>query len=81
MSIREVVTAYTLISKLEKLDYFNQLVMQGILPSNWKTYKEIYDFYLDEKEKEKGKQLITNVAEKFNISERSVYLIVQKMEN
>ena len=76
-----MVTAYTLISKLEKLDYFNQLVMQGILPSNWKTYKEIYDFYLDEKEKEKGKQLITNVAEKFNISERSVYLIVQKMEN
>ena len=76
-----MVTASTLISKLEKLDYFNELVMQGILPSNWKTYKEIYDFYLDEKEKEKGKQLITNVAEKFNISERSVYLIVQKMEN
>ena len=72
---------YNLISKLEKLPYFNELLMQGILPLNWKNYKEIYEFYLIEKETEKGKQLITNVAENFNISERSVYLIVQKMEN
>lgn len=71
---------YQLISKLEKLDYFNELLSNGIIPTNWATYKEIYEFYLIEKETEKGKQLITNVAEKFNISDRSVYLIVQKME-
>lgn len=71
---------YELISKLEKLPYFNELLKQGILPSNWSVYKSIYDYYLQEKEKTKGKQLITNVAEKFNISDRSVYLIIQKME-
>lgn len=72
---------YELISKLEKLPYFNKLLMQGILPTNWKNYKDIYEFYLVEKKSEKGKQLITNVAEKYKISERSVYLIVQKMES
>lgn len=71
---------YELISKLEKLPYFNELLKQGILPLNWKNYKDIYEFYLLEKKKEKGKQLVTNVAENFRISDRSVYLIVQKME-
>ena len=73
-------STYELISKLEKLDYFHDLLRQGILPSNWSTYKTIYDYYLEEKENLKGKQLITTVADKFNISDRSVYLIIQKME-
>ena len=72
---------YQLISKLEKLDYFNELLKQGVLPSNWLTYKDIYEFYLEEKKvTKKRKQRITNVAEKFRVSERSVYLIIQKME-
>jgi hypothetical protein len=76
-----MVANYELILQLEKLDYFNKLVKKGILPLSWKNYKEIYEFYLVEKNKEKGKQLVTNVAEQFKISERSVYLIIQKMEN
>ena len=71
---------YELISKLEKLDYFNELLMKGILPLSWKTYKEVYEFYLKEKKKEKGRELVDNVAAKFKISIRSVYAIVQKME-
>ena len=71
---------YSLITKLEKLPYFKDLLKQGVVPFNWTTYKNVYEFYLKEKETEKGKQLVTNVAEKFKISERSVYLIVKKME-
>ncbi len=70
---------YDLISKLEKLEYFPQLLKSGIIPINWVDYKVIYEFYLKEREKQKGKQLITNVAEEFNVSDRTVYLIVQKM--
>lgn len=80
---------YQLISKLEKLDYFNELLKQGIVPTNWATYKEIYEHYLGEIQKLKDsrwsakktyRQAKCNTAERFNISERSVYLIVQKME-
>ena len=71
---------YELIAKLEQLDYFNDLLKQGIVPINWTTYKQIYEFYQQEKQHAKGKQLITNVSEKFKISERSVYAIIQKME-
>ena len=71
---------YELIVKLEKLDYFKDLLKQGIIPLNWTNYKQIYEFYQHEKKHAKGKQLITNVSEKFKISERSVYAIIQKME-
>lgn len=71
---------HELIKKLEELDYFPELLKSGIIPMNWVDYKVIYEFYLSEKQKTKGKQLITNVAEEFSISERGVYLIVQKMK-
>jgi hypothetical protein len=85
-----MVANYELILQLEKLDYFNKLVKKGILPLSWKNYKEIYEFYLVEKNKLKlnkwtkkktFRQAKSNTSEKFNISERSVYLIIQKMEN
>ena len=85
-----MVANYELILELEKLDYFNKLVKKGILPLSWKNYKEIYEFYLVEKNKLKlnkwtkkktYRQAKSNTSEKFRISERSVYLIIQKMEN
>lgn len=81
---------YELILELEKANFFNKLVSRGILPLSWKTYKEVYEFYLVEKNKLKMnkwtkkktyRQAKSNTSEKFNISERSVYLIIQKMEN
>ena len=75
-----MVSKYKLLEKLEKLNYFNELLKQGIIPINWLTYKQIYEFYCQEKQNEKGKQLITNVAEEFKISESSVYDIVKKMK-
>jgi len=75
------VRTYELIAKLSQLDYFKDLLKQGIVPVNWTNYKQIYEFYQQEKQHAKGKQLVTNVCEKFKISESSVYAIIKKMED
>lgn len=72
--------AYELIKELEQLPYFNQLLKSGLLPINWIDYKVIYEFYLNELKVQDSKtQALTNTSTEFNISERSVYLIIQKM--
>lgn len=57
---------------------------------NWIDYKMIYEYYCTEVEtlrackwnnKTVKRQAKENTAEKFNISERSVYLIIQKMKS
>lgn len=80
LSARKMV-AYELMKELEELPYFKDLLKQGIVPVNWLDYKVIYEFYLKESDKESGKQLVTNVANEFNISERLVYKIVKRMRD
>ena len=79
---------YELISKLEKLDYFNSLLKGGIIPVNWIDYKVIYEWYLNELKRlsPSGKptpkikrQAKSNTAEEYSISEVQVYRIIQKM--
>lgn len=72
--------AYELMKELEQLPYFKDLLKQGIVPMSWIDYKVIYEFYLVESKKETGIQLISNVANEFNVSERLIYKIVQKMK-
>lgn len=74
--------AYELIEKLESLPYFNELLKRGLVPINWVDYKVIYEFYQSELPKyKKRQQALTNTADEFDVSERSVYLIIQKMKN
>jgi hypothetical protein len=74
-------STYELINKLEKLDYFNDLLKSGLVPLNWLDYKLIYEFYKEERKKDQlKKQALTNTADEFNVSERTVYLIIQKMK-
>ncbi|WP_417867958.1 hypothetical protein [Xanthomarina gelatinilytica] len=79
---------YDLINKLESLPYFNTLLKQGIIPMNWVDYKVIYEFYCSELERLKRekyragsikRQAKENTAAEYSISERSVYLIIEKM--
>jgi hypothetical protein len=81
---------YELLTKLENLPYFQDLLNKGIIPINLFKNKEIYEFYLAEKnklqlnkwtKKKTFRQAKSNTSEKFKISERSVYLIIQKMES
>lgn len=75
-------TAYKLIQQLEDEGKLNSLLSRGIVPINWVDYKLIYEYYQGQAEKEqKRMQAITNTAEEFNISERSVYVIIQKMRS
>lgn len=81
-----IMAAYELIKELEALPYFNDLLKAGIVPVNWIDYKVIYEFYVRELKRLKAlkepncKGLAkTNTADEYKISERSVYLIIQKM--
>lgn len=72
---------YELIQELEKLPYFNDLLKRGLIPVNWLDYKVIYEYYCDQIEIEKfRKQALTNTSDEFGVSERTVYLIIQKMK-
>tara|TARA_Y100000815_G_C13153944_1_gene429063 strand:- start:36 stop:290 length:255 start_codon:yes stop_codon:yes gene_type:complete len=80
---------YELITKLEKLDYFNSLLKGGIIPVTLIDYKVIYEWYLNELKRlsPSGKQSTTikrqakcNTAEEFSVSEVQVYKIIQKMK-
>lgn len=82
-------SAYDLISKLEKLDYFSELLTHGLVPINWLDYKVIYEFYLNELEKfrvdgkvsaKNKRQAKENTAEEYGVSEVQVYRIIQKMK-
>lgn len=82
-------TSIELLNALESLPYFNLLLKKGIVPINWLDYKIIYEFYskkVSELESEgfghqKAKRTANTITgEEFKISERTVYLIIQKMK-
>jgi len=81
--------AYELIQKLEKLDYFDQLLKGGIVPMNMIDYKVIYEFYMNDLKRLKSDkwaknikgQAKSNTAEEFNITERMVWVIVKRMRS
>lgn len=83
---------YQLIKKLEKLDFFKDLLSSGIIPVNWIDYKVIYEFYMNEvniltlnkvmssQELRSAKRTAKTItAEQFSIGESSVYQIIKKM--
>lgn len=83
-----MVITYELLKKLEKLEYFNNLLTSGIIPLNWIDYKMIFEFYTKELLKLSAgeittarmkRQAKTNTAEEFSIGESSVYQIIKKM--
>lgn len=87
-----MVTVYSLIKELKVLDagsgIFDRLVSAGVIPSQWETRIRIYEFYLEQVnvlkkyhgKKRKYLRLANSItAEKFEISESSVYAIVSKM--
>jgi len=71
---------YNLLVKLQTLEYYNLLIDKKIVPSNWHTYKLIYEYYIEQRQTLKGKVLITKIVDHFYISPRSVYAIIEKME-
>ena len=79
---------YDLILKLEKLDYYTDLLKKDIIPSSLLDCKVIYEFYQNLiKEEQTGKinrtikrQAKKDTALEFGISERNVYHIIQKIE-
>lgn len=82
--------AYDLIKELEKLPYFNDLLMKGVVAINWIDYKLIYDFYINEVEQLRAKgfsitkskvQARYNTCEEFSIGESSMRWILKKLKS
>ena len=60
---------------------FKILLSKGIIPCTLNTHKNIYEAYLLEKNKGlKTSQAVSNIAENFNTSEKTVYGIIKKMK-
>lgn len=80
---------YELIQKLEQLPYYRELLTGGIIPMSVIDHKVIYEFYLRELVKLRSSKYQKNIktqakyntAVEFDISERSVYMIVRKMKS
>lgn len=82
--------AYELFKKLEKLDYFQDLLQTGIIPITWVDWKVAYEHFLQTQEEmvRKGTKLrnakaqaITTTADQYRISESHLYKIINIMES
>jgi len=71
---------YGYIKTLHEKGEWNILISNGIAPLSLNQYYEIYSYYLDCLKTCDKYQCILKVSEKFNVSERSVYVIKNKME-
>lgn len=71
---------YELIEEVNALGLLDKLIDAGVIPASFTTYKKVFEFYVQEEEKREFKgEAITNTAEEFGASERTVYWIVKKM--
>lgn len=73
-------STYELIEETKKLGLLDKLIDAGVIPASYTTYSKIFEFYAIEERacKTKGEAL-TNTAEEFGASERTIYWIIKKM--
>jgi hypothetical protein len=72
---------FDFINQLKEDNVFDQLIKRGLISVSYENYHYIYSYYLSCLKKSKTKlQAINETSEKFNISERGVYVIINKMK-
>ena len=75
-----MVSSYKLLKRLEDEGTLKLLIKKGIMPTTTIFYLDVYDFYLKSFSVFKKKSdSVYFTAEKFNISDQSVYRIILKM--
>lgn len=73
-------STYEVIKQAEALGNFKDLIRFGVISSAFVTYKQIFEYYLDQEARTETKaQAEANTAEEFGQSERNVRYIVKKM--
>ena len=76
----EKVNRYELIKDLENDPRFFILIKKGIISLSLIARKCYYERYLQELDCNDKPQAISNAAEEYNVSERSVYSAIKYME-
>lgn len=71
-------TNYEFLNKIDQSLYL-ELIKRGVIPINIMTYRTIYDAYLNELDKNKKSVAITFCAEKYNVTEKTIYNIINFM--
>jgi len=75
-----MVSSYQLLKKLEHEGTLKLLIKKGIVSTTTLFYLEVYTFYLESFSKfNKKSDSVYFTADKFNISDQSVYRIILKM--
>jgi len=73
-------STYELIKETKKLGLLDKLIEAGIIPASYTTYSKIFEFYaIEEVKRETKGEALTNTAEEFGASERTIYWIIKKM--
>ena len=72
---------YELIKQTEDEILFLNLLRKGLIPISVMDKKVYYEHYLNERKKNGKMQAITNTAEEYNVSERTIRRALEVMEN
>lgn len=77
----EIKSNYELINELKRLNLFNKMIRNGLVSLSFDSYHSVYEYYLNiSKTIDSKADVIGETALEFNISERSVYVIINKMK-
>ena len=74
-------TTYNLIKKIENDSLFIILLKKGLIPLSILDRKCYYERYILERTTNSKLQSITNTADEYNVSERTIYNAIKLMEN
>ena len=74
-------TTYNLIKKIENDSLFIILLKKGLIPLSILDRKCYYERYILERNTNGKLQSITNTADEYNVSERTIYNAIKLMEN
>lgn len=74
-----MVNNYEFIKNLDKETYLS-LIKRGFIPIHIMDWLLIYEHFLKEKKNHKKSVAITFCQDEFNVSERQIYKIIEKME-
>lgn len=69
-----------IIEEMIRVGIFDKAIRSGLVSISFKRYYKIYKYYIDKRTKSSKMCSIVATSEEFNISERSVYLIIDKMK-
>lgn len=77
----DIKSNYELINELKRQNLFTKMIRNGLVSSSFESYHNIYERYLQlSTSNAKKRDIICDISIEFNVSERSIYIIINKMK-